>query len=521
MNDPDLSSGAFSKEKAELFKRLLGQKGIQARAELTIPRRQEPGPRRLSFAQERLWFLDRLLRERMPGAPVYNLHASIHISGALNQAALEASLNEIVSRHEVLRTTFALVDHQPMQIVQPAERFHLPLTDLRSLPQPEREAETQRAITAQCQQPFDLSRLPLLRVMLLKLANDEHVMLCTMHHIISDAWSFDVMARELTALYRTFSSGRPSPLPALPIQYADYAEWQRERLEGELLESQLAYWRQRLSGLPSPPPLPAAVPQPAERLARGARKSFTLSPELTAAIKALGNRAGVTPFMLLLAAFKALIYRHTDCEDVMVGCDTANRPCVECESLIGFFINILVLRTNLSGAPSFRELLDRVRQVALGAFAHQETPFEKIVAALQPDRSSGLNPLIHTVFSFQNAPSSALELPGLTLRHLENGATVSRFDLTLFMWETPQGLAGAWRYNTARYDANSITSLADHFTTLLESLISQPDARINRLNMLTASELAEQASAQGKRQEAKRAKFLAVKPKPPKVMDTP
>ncbi len=385
----------------------------------------------LSFAQQRLWFLDQL----EPGSPLYNVPQAIRMSGALNPQALQKSLETIVARHESLRTTFMMVDGSPVQVVAPNLKMALPVTDLSGLPEDEREAESRRLSTEEARQPFDLEHGPLIRAGLLRLQAEEHVLLLNMHHIISDGWSTGVFVRELRALYEAFSQDKPSPLPELPIQYADFAVWQREWLAGEVLERQLSYWKGQLTGAPAVIDLPTDRPRPAVQSYRGAHQSMRLSRELTEKLKELSQREGATLFMTLLAAFQTLLMRYTSQEDIVIGSPIAGRNRAETENLIGFFINTLVLRTDLSGDPTFRELLGRVKELTFGAYEHQDVPFEKLVEELQPERSLSRNPLFQVMFTLLNAPGQSLELPGLTLRPLPADSGTSQFDVALAMYD--------------------------------------------------------------------------------------
>jgi len=335
-----------------------------------------------SFAQQRLWFFDELER----ASSVYNIPSAFRLTGPLNVAALEQSLNEIVRRHETLRTTFAVEDGQPMQVIAPALAVTLGVVNLRELGKIEREAEARRLAAEEAQRPFDLAHGLLVRLSLLRLDEEDHVLLLTMHHVVSDGWSMEVFFRELSVLYEAFSARKPSPLPELPIQYADFAVWQREWLRGEVLQAQLFYWRKQLDGAPAVINLPSDRHRPALQSYRGERQSFELSKELTHGLKALSRKEDVTLFMALLAGFQTLLHRYTGQDDIAVGSPIANRNRAEIEGLIGFFVNTLVLRTDLSGNPSFQELLRRIREVALAAYAHQDLPFEKLVEELQPKR---------------------------------------------------------------------------------------------------------------------------------------
>ncbi|HIP96962.1 MAG TPA: non-ribosomal peptide synthetase, partial [Anaerolineae bacterium] len=387
----------------------------------------------LSFAQQRLWFLDQLA----PGNLFYNIPMAVRLTGELDVEALEQSLNEILRRHEVLRTTFRAKGGKPVQIIAPELPLLLLVEDLSHLPETEREAEAGRLVQKEARRPFDLSQGPLLRARLLKLGAEEHIAVVTMHHIISDGWSMEVFIRELAALYEAFSQGRPSPLPELPVQYADFACWQREWLQGEVLDRQLAYWKEQLGNRPLMLDLPTDRPRPAVQSWRGATERFALPTELSKKLRTLSREEGATLFMTLLAAFQTLLYRYTGQEDVSVGTAIANRNRAEIEGLIGFFVNTLVMRTNLSGEPSFREVLKRVREVALGAYTHQDLPFEMLVEALQPERDLSHAPLFQAAFALQNTPMETLELPGLTLSPLDVDSGTAKFDLTLVMAEGP------------------------------------------------------------------------------------
>ncbi|MEG4941779.1 amino acid adenylation domain-containing protein [Microcoleus sp. F4-D5] len=456
----------------------------------------------LSFAQQRLWFLDQLV----PNNPFYNVPAALRLTGSLNFAALQQTFNEIVRRHEALRTTLAVVSGQPVQRISAA--FHLPINvvDLRNLPKESRQTEANLLTAQEAQRSFNLSNDLLLRVTLLQLDDAEYLLMLNMHHIVSDGWSIGVLIQELGALYTAFASEKPSPLPALSIQYADFAKWQREWLQGEVLETQLAYWRQRLNGI-SMLNLPADRPRPAIQSYRGKRQFLQLPKQLSEALETLSQREGVTLFMTMLAAFKTLLYHYAQQEDIVVGSPIANRNRSEIEALIGFFVNSLVLRTDLSGNPTFRELLNRVKEVALGAYAHQDLPFEKLVEELHPDRALNQNPLFQVAFALQNAPGNRLELPELTLSPQQLDVGTARFDLEFHLWErspnssgssqspsnklwvdSSLGISGMVIYSADLFDEATITRLIGHFQTLLESIVTNPEQRIANLQYLSAQE---------------------------------
>jgi amino acid adenylation domain-containing protein len=448
---------------------------------LPVPRN---GDLALSFAQQRLWFFDQL----EPGLPAYNIPAAVRLKGPLNLAALEQSLNEIVKRHESLRTTFGKVEGRPTQVIAPNLTIKLPVVDLRKLPASERETEVRRLVTAEAQRPFDLSRGPLLRGTVLRLGDEEHVGLLTMHHIVSDGWSTGILVREVATLYVTFCAGGSSPLPVLPIQYADFAHWQRQWLQGEVLETQIAYWKEQLAGAPTLIDLPTDHPRQAVQTFRGAHQSLVLPKHLSEGFKALGRQEGVTRFMTLLAAFKVLLYRYTSQDDLIVGTPIANRNRLETEGLIGFFVNALVLRTDLSGNPSFREILRRVREVCLGAYGHQDLPFDRLVEELHVKRDLSRNPLFQVMFVLHNVSLRTIELPGLTLSPVEGDSETAHFDLTLQILDTEQGLTAAFVYNTDLFEAGTIARMLGNFQTLLEGIVADPEQRLSDLPLLTETE---------------------------------
>ncbi len=448
---------------------------------LPIPR---DGNLPLSFAQQRLWFIDQL----EPGNSAYNIPAAIRLRGPLNLPALEQSLNEIVKRHESLRTTFAMVDGRPTQVIAPALMIKLPVVDLRKLAEAEREIEVRRLVTDAAERPFDLSQGPLVRVALLRLGDEEYVGLLTMHHIVSDGWSTGILIREMARLYVAYSSGQSLSLPELPIQYADFAHWQRQWLQGEVLETQLAYWKQQLAGAPSLLELSTDHPRPVLQTFRGAHQSVMLPRTLTEGLKALGRQEGVTQFMTFLAAFKVLLYRYTSQDDLIVGTPIANRNRLEIEGLIGCFVNALVMRTDLSGNPSFRDLLRRVREVCLGAYGHQDLPFDRLVEELRLKRDLSRNPLFQVMFVLQNASMRAVELPGLTLSPVEADSETAHFDLTLVVVDADQGLTASFVYNTDLFEAATIVRMLGHFQILLEAMVTDPEQRLSGLPLLTDAE---------------------------------
>ena len=465
----------------------------------------------LSLAQQRLWFIDQV----QPGNIAYNIYQPIRLAGQLNVVSLKQSLKEVVRRHDVLRTTFITEDGRPVQIIAAAMTLTLPVVDLQNLPLNDREAEVLRLVNEEPQRPFDLAKGPLLRVTLLKLAAAEYALLFTVHHIIADAWSIGIFISELAALYEAFDARKPSPLPKLPIQYVDYAVWEQQQLQGKALETQLNYWRQRLGGQLPVLGLPTAQPRSEVQTFRGATCRFDLSPNLYQALQKLSYQANVTLFTTLLTALLTLLHRYTNQEDIVVGTNVSNRSQPETQGLIGFFVNILVLRTDLSGNPSFRDLLSRVREVVLGAYDHQNLPFAKLVEELQPERHLNQAPMFEVLFVMENASlKQSVELPGLTLRRLRNDHENAKFDLALFIEETKQGLVGNyWHYNAALFDATTIKNMSQHFEALLSSIVMQPDTRIDRLELLTEAEKKKQVAIEAKQEAVKFKTFKDFRPK--------
>ncbi len=471
----------LSPEKQQLLEKLLRGDSENGKPSSTIPRQSSPGPFSLSFAQQRLWFLDKLIPEN----PVYNMPTAMRLSMPVDVAVLERSINEIVRRHAILRTSFSMVDNQPVQIVSESLTLSIPVKDLTTLPANQRKEEARRLAGEEALHPFDLSQLPLVRGQLLKLDTNDHVFLLTMHHIISDGWSMRIFWRELTEIYIAAKTGRPSPLTELPVQYADYAVWQRQWLQGEVLDSQLSYWKKQLANLEELQ-LPTDKPRPAMQNFRGDRILVQLPGPLTEQLKASSQREGVTLFMTLLAAFKTLLHRYTGQEDLVIGTPTAGRTHTELEGLIGFFVNSLVLRSDLSGDPTFSELLRRIREVTTSAFSHQDMPFEMLVEELQPERSLSRNPIYQVTFQLVKITD-----PGLTFNSqqiLEADHLTSIFDLSFDLWETSAGLEGWIDYDTDLFNSSTIDAMIGHFRTLLEAISSDPSQRLSQLSLLTETE---------------------------------
>jgi amino acid adenylation domain-containing protein len=442
----------------------------------------------LSWAQQRLWFLDQL--DHAAGA-AYHIPAALRLSGTLDRAALQASLDRIVARHENLRTTFVSVEGEPRQVIAAADSgFLLIEHDLRDLDAPAQAAMVAETSAAEARAPFDLSAGPLIRGRLLRLAEHEHVLLVTQHHIISDGWSIGVLVREVGALYTAFAQGAADPLAPLPIQYADYAAWQRQWLQGDVLQQQIDFWREHLSGAPALLELPTDRPRPAAMSYGGDSVSIHLSPELTQGLHALSQRHGATLFMTLLAGWSALLSRLSGQDDVVIGSPVANRQRAEIEPLIGFFVNTLALRVKLADDPSVAELLAQIKATTLNAYAHQDLPFEQVVEALQPVRSLSHNAVFQASLSLNNTPGddSLNRLPGLTLSSVDGAQRFARFDLSLSMVDTPDGLVGGVIYATDLFDRGTMERMLGHWTTLLEAMVADDAQTVSRLPLLSASE---------------------------------
>jgi len=438
----------------------------------------------LSFAQQRLWFLDQL----EPGSAAYNIPGAVHMKGPLNVPAFERSLNEIVRRHEALRTTFSTVDGQPFQVIIPPQFFRLEVVDLPECPEEERKGESQTLLTKEAQRPFDLRGGPLFRFILFRSGEADHVFCYTMHHIVSDGWSRSVFLQELWILYKAFSAGQPSPLPELPIQYADFAVWQRKWLQDEVLQKQLSYWKQQLSGAPPILELPTDRPRPSRHSFLGASESLTLSGRLSDQLKDLSREHQVTLFMTLLTVFKILLHRYTGQSDIVVGSPIAGRNRAEIEHLIGFFVNTIVLRADVSGNPTFRELLARVRTTALDAYAHQDLPFEKLVEELQPERDLSRSPLFQVFFNMLELDGQDLKLKGLSVERLALGAPESKFDLTLYVREKDKKIYLRLVYDTELFHTDTASRMLGHFQSLLRGVVENPEHQLSQLPILTPAE---------------------------------
>jgi acyl carrier protein len=463
----------------------------------------------LSFAQQRLWFIEQL----NPGNSVYNIPGAVRMEGTLNLDALESTINEIIKRHEVLRTRIEVKEGEPVQVIEEWERRRLEVEDLTSLIREEREEAVRRIMREEARTGFDLSRGSLLRVKVLKLEEEVYVLLYTMHHIVSDAWSIAVLAREVCTLYEAINEGKIPLLPELKIQYADYACWQRRYLRDDVLEKHLQYWKRQLDGKLPVIDLPGDHPRPAVSSYRGAAKSISLPAELCESLKALCRREGATLFMVALAAFETLLHKYTAQDDIIVGTSGLNRNRVEIEPLIGFFVNMLPMRTNLSGNPRFRQLLMRVKNVALGAYTHQDLPFEKLVEEIQPERKLRQTPLFNIVFGVQNAPKEEARLNGLRISRIAAGQESAKFDLMLWITEGAETMVANWTYSTDLFEEETIIRMHGHFETLLFSIVAWPDAPLDELEMLSEAERTQLAIQKASREEFNYHRFKSVKPK--------
>ena len=493
MTDPADRIAQLSPEKRALLMQRLKQKGDGARTP-GLPRRPNPGEYPLSFAQQRLWFLDQL----EPGSPFYNIAAALRLTGPLDVGALRRALGDVVRRHEVLRAYFVTEKGYPVQQIAPELALAVPLIDLRDRPEAEREAEARRLTDEEARRPFDLARGPLLRASLVRLDQAVHLLLLTLHHIVSDGWSVQVLVQELAALYAAHTRGVTAALPELPVQYADFAHWQREQLAGALREQQLAYWKAQLADLPPVLELPTDRPRPTVQTYRGARRSVSIPAAVADRLRALSRQESATLFMTLLAAYAVLLARYTGQDDLAIGIPVANRAPREVQGLIGFFVNTLVMRARLTavegGALSFRALLRQVRETVLAGQAHQDLPFELLLDALDVQRDMSRSPLFQTMFALQDSPLAGLSLGDLKLDLLEPDTGTAKFDLTLFIDERPGGLRGAdmlratFEYNTDLFDAATLERMSGHFLNLLAGLAADPDGDVFTAPLLAEAE---------------------------------
>lgn len=472
----------------------------QPSTSLTIDRVPRGGALPTSFAQQRMWFVC----QSAPNSSVYNLGNAVRMSGRLVVTALERCLREVVRRHEVLRTRFEIVAGRPMQVVEDSFVPNLPLIDLSGLKESAREMEVAALASAAARRPFDLSVCPLMRAQLIRLSDEEHVALFSMHHIISDAWSFSVLVREIAALYEAFATGRPSSLSELPIQYADFAYWQRQRLQGTVLQEQLDYWRRQLGGHLPVLELPADRPRPSTQSFRGANVRFEISPELTRSLEGFAREEGTTLYTLLLAVFNTLLHRYTKQDEIVIGSPVAGRQVLETEGLIGMFINTIALRTSCAGDPTFRSFLRASHETARGAFHHQELPFEKLVEVLQPERAPDRNPVFQVFFNFQNTPPPVLEIGGLTLEGLEYDSRSVALDLILNVIRDGERLRCVAQYCTDLFDSERVNRMLIHFERLLADVVARPDAELSSLEYRSEEEVQHQLVVEQEREESLR-----------------
>src|SRR3954468_11546585 len=474
-------------KRALLFQQLQKQREKETAAEpQRIPRQardRETYP--LSFAQQRLWFLNNF----EPESPEYNIPQAFRIEGDLDPEVMQRALREVARRHEALRTTFRSIEGEPAQVIAQVVDMEVPFTDARTRVSDPADAwaEALRLAAADAREPFDLTLGPLMRARLYRTGEREHLLYYNVHHIAYDGWSIGVFARELAAIYDAFAAGLPSPLPPLPVQYLDFALWQRQWLSGETLETQLAYWRRQLASVP-PLELPTDRPRPAVRTHNGAAVPLVLDEALQRDLRTFAQREESTLFIVLMAAFKALLHHWTTQEDVSVGTLIANRRLPEVEAMIGFFANSLVLRSDLSGDPSFRELLRREREVSLDAYAHQDVPFEKLVEELNPPRDMARTPLFQVMLILMNAPGEAMDLPGLKLQPVAIDSRTSKTELTLYFTDTPAGIDGFLEYNTDLFERGTMERLLDHYRRVLAAVIEQPGLHLSELPLLSTEE---------------------------------
>ncbi len=474
----------LSAERRALLALRLKDRVVETINKQKIPRRKADPFAPLSYGQQQLWFLWRW----NPKSPFYNIPIAVRLTGQLNIRAMERTFSEIARRHEALRTTFPEVGGRPVQAIAPAEPLTLPVIDLSDLDEAAREAQALRLATEEARRPFDLMEGPLLRAVLLRLTEREHALLFAMHHIVSDGWSLGVLTREVGVLYEAFYNGRLSPLAELPIQYADFAAWQVESLKGNALETKIEYWKRQLAKPLPVLELPTDRPQSALQTFRGDTLAFGLSKSLTEKIKALSRKEEATPFMFLLAAFQTLLHKYTGQDDIIVGTASANRNHEEIEGLIGFFVNTLALRTDLSGDPTFCQLLGRVKNVTMGAYAHQDVPFEKILEVVRPERDLSRSPIFQASFVFQNTPQEPIEMPELKLSGLGGEIGAAKFDMSLGMGDDGDRLAGSLEYNRDLFDASTIKRVIGHFKRLLESIVENPEQPVSSLQMMSDQE---------------------------------
>jgi hypothetical protein len=488
---------SLSPEKRELLLKSMKAAGLGRPAEI-VRRPRSSNRARTSFAQQRLWFLAQL----DPGSCAYNMSGSVRLRGLLDVAALQRTLSEIARRHEALRTTFLSVDDDLYQVIGESTSIPLRTVDLGGVPEGNREAEASRLATADANTPFDLQQGPLLRATLLWMGEEEHALLLTMHHIVSDGWSVGVLLREIAVLYEAFAGGRPSPLPDLPVQYADFAEWQREYLQGEVLQQHVDYWRRHLGPEPPALDLPTDFPRTAVLSDNGGVHVHTIGEDVTAKVQELCRREQVTLFAALLAGISSALYCRTGRSGIVVGTDIANRNRVETEGLIGFFINQLVLRTDFDGNPVLREVVARARETVLGAYAHQDLPFDLLVREINPKRDLGRTPLFQVKFVLQNAPSHPLRLKGVRQAPLRADRTKAKFELLFNLQEVKEQLVNVIVFNADLFKPATVARLGRDIEAALAALATTPELPVDSLKDVLAER---ERRYQAERQAATRA----------------
>ncbi len=487
MKDLSARIAALNAEQRAVFEATLKARGLRVSQVDQIPRRPQEDTNLFptSIDQERLWFIEQL----QPGNAAYNIFSASRIRGLLDAAVMERVVRELIARHEVLRTTFTIVDDVPVQVINPQPDFNLAWIDLQSLPLDQREPEALRLVTEDFSRPFDLEKGPLLRVGLIRLAEDDHVLHQNMHHTVTDRWSGAIFEQETGVLYEAFAKGKPSPLPPLPIQYADYALWQRSLAESEIYRKQAAYWKRRLAGVPYVLEVPADFPRPPIQNFRGARVYKRYPKRLLEALRDLSRREGVTMFTLAMAAYKALLYRYTTQETLLIGTTFANRNRPELQNMVGYLLNLIVLSTDLAGNPTFRELLQRERVTVLEGFANQDLPFGKLVQELRPAQDASRNPIVQHSLIYLDFPElTIMETLGLTAKHLDIDNGASRFDMTLAMTETEAGYEVDIEYPTDLYRRERIERMTRHLENILESVVADPAQRLSELPVLSDDE---------------------------------
>jgi len=486
MSDVSERIGKLSSAKLELLGQRLFRNRQSVLGEPVIQKRvRRDVPAVLSYQQQRMWILHQL----EPTSAALNSAAAVRLRGPFDVAAMNYSLSEIVRRHESLRTTFELRDGEPVQVVHEVSEWKLPLLDLSALPEAQQEQELEALMTREAERPYVLTEGPVLRTTLIKLGDEHHILQIVIHHIVSDGWSIGVLVKEVAALYQAYIRREASPLPELPVQYADYAEWQREWLQGRAAAKQLSYWKRQLSGSPPSLEVPVDRERPAVVSYRGATLTFALGEELSSNLTALALREGATLFMVLLAAFKTLLHRYTTQTDIVVGTNIANRSRSQLENLIGCFVNNLALRTDLSGNLRFREVLARVREITLAAYANQDLPYEVLLDALRAEQGFRADQLFQVMFVLQNNPMPPARLEGLEVSFIPVGTEAAAFDLILFMSEWKRGLAGYLQYDSDLFEASTVNRMVERFNVLLQQVVVDPDEYIESLSLTTNEEM--------------------------------